>query len=38
MKKLIILFFVFISVRGFSQENYLGEGPFNQLIIRSTLR
>ncbi|MBT6882403.1 MAG: amidohydrolase, partial [Flavobacterium sp.] len=34
MKKLLIIFLLFASLKGFSQENYLGEGPFNQLIIR----
>ena len=34
MKKLLIVFLLFASFKGFSQENYLGEGPFNQLIIR----
>ena len=34
MKKLLIIFLLFASFKGFSQENYLGEGPFNQLIIR----
>jgi hypothetical protein len=34
MKKLTILFLLLFTLNGFSQENYLGEGPFNQLIIR----
>ena len=34
MKKLLIIFLLFASLKVFSQENYLGEGPFNQLIIR----
>ena len=34
MKKLLIVFLLFASLKGFSQESYLGEGPFNQLIIR----
>ena len=34
MKKLLIIFLLFASLKGFSQEKYLGEGPFNQLIIR----
>jgi hypothetical protein len=34
MKKLLIIFLLFASLKGFSQESYLGEGPFNQLIIR----
>lgn len=34
MKKLLIIFLLFASLKGFSQENYLGEGPFDQLIIR----
>jgi hypothetical protein len=34
MKKLTILFLLLFALNGFSQENYLGEGPFNQLIIR----
>ena len=34
MKKLFYIL-LFLSIqRGVSQENYLGEGPFNQLIIR----
>ena len=34
MKKLFFIL-LFLSIqRGVSQENYLGEGPFNQLIIR----
>jgi hypothetical protein len=34
LKKLTVLTFLFILTNSFSQENYLGEGPFNQLIIR----
>ena len=34
MKKLLIIFLLLAVKNGFSQENYLGEGPFNQLIIR----
>jgi len=34
MKKLLIIFLLLLVYKGFSQENYLGEGPFNQLIIR----
>ena len=34
MKKLTILFTFLFVMNGFSQDNYLGEGPFNQLIIR----
>ena len=34
MKKLLIIFLLLLVHKGFSQENYLGEGPFDQLIIR----
>lgn len=34
MKKIIILCLSLVTFHGFSQDNYLGEGPFNQLIIR----
>ena len=34
MKKITILFALLFVLNGFSQDNYLGEGPFNQLIIR----
>ena len=34
MKKLLIIFLLLLVYKGFSQENYLGEGPFDQLIIR----
>jgi len=34
MKKLLIIFLLLLVNKGFSQENYLGEGPFDQLIIR----
>tara|TARA_R110000787_G_scaffold12665_6_gene40706 strand:+ start:96 stop:1649 length:1554 start_codon:yes stop_codon:yes gene_type:complete len=34
MKKLTILFAFLFVLNGFAQDNYLGEGPFNQLIIR----
>jgi len=34
MKKLLIIFLLLLIHKGFSQENYLGEGPFDQLIIR----
>ena len=34
LKKLKVLTFLFILTNSFSQENYLGEGPFDQLIIR----
>ena len=34
MKKSLIIFLLLLVHKGFSQENYLGEGPFNQLIIR----
>ncbi len=37
MKKLIILLAIAISFQGFSQDNYLGEGPFSQLIIRGVM-
>jgi len=34
MKKSLIIFLFMLMHKGFSQENYLGEGPFDQLIIR----
>ena len=34
MKKLLIIFLLLLVYKGFSQENYLGDGPFDQLIIR----
>ena len=34
MKKLLTIFLLLLVHKGFSQENYLGEGPFDQLIIR----
>lgn len=34
LKKLSILLLIFCSFHLFSQEKYLGEGPYNQLIIR----
>ena len=34
MKKLLIIFLLLLVHKGFSEENYLGEGPFDQLIIR----
>lgn len=34
MKKLTILFAFLFVMNVFAQDNYLGEGPFNQLIIR----
>jgi hypothetical protein len=34
MKKLLIIFLLLLVHKGFSQENYSGEGPFDQLIIR----
>ncbi len=34
MKKLTILFAFLFVLNGFAQDNYLGEGPFDQLIIR----
>ena len=34
MKKLFFILLFLLIQRGVSQENYLGEGPFNQLIIR----
>ncbi|MBL4606190.1 MAG: amidohydrolase, partial [Flavobacteriaceae bacterium] len=34
MKKLTILFTLLFVLNGFFQDNYLGEGPFDQLIIR----
>ena len=38
MKKNIVLLFALIfSIQGFSQEEYKGEGPFNQLIIRGVM-
>lgn len=37
MKKLTILFAFLITFSVFSQEKYLGEGPFDQLIIRGVM-
>ena len=37
MKKLTTIVLLFISTSLFSQENYLGDGPFNQLIIRGVM-
>ena len=34
IQKLCILLFLVSTLNLFSQENYLGEGPFEQLIIR----
>ena len=34
MKNFISVFILFILFNGFSQEKYLGDGPFDQLIIR----
>jgi imidazolonepropionase-like amidohydrolase len=34
MKKLTILFSFLFVLSSFAQDNYLGEGPFSQLIIR----
>ena len=34
MKKLTILFSLLFVLHGLAQDNYLGEGPFSQLIIR----
>lgn len=33
-RKLTILFVFILCLQSFSQDNYLGEGPFSQLIIR----
>jgi len=33
-KKLILIFAFIFSLQGFSQKEYLGDGPFSQLIIR----
>lgn len=35
--KLLILILFFSSFNGYSQDDYLGEGPFNQLIIRGVM-
>tara|TARA_R110002073_G_scaffold145532_2_gene297661 strand:- start:28363 stop:29916 length:1554 start_codon:yes stop_codon:yes gene_type:complete len=37
MKKLAIVFAFLFVLNGFAQDNYLGEGPFNQLIIRGVM-
>lgn len=37
MKKLTILFALLFIVHGFAQEKYLGDGPFDQLIIRGVM-
>ena len=34
MKKLTILFSLLFVLNGFAQDNYLGDGPHSQLIIR----
>ena len=34
IKKLTILFVFLFCFQSFSQDNYLGKGPFSQLIIR----
>ena len=34
MKKLTLLFSLLFILNGFAQDNYLGEGPYSQLIIR----
>ena len=34
MKKLTILFSFLFALNGFAQDNYLGDGPYSQLIIR----
>jgi hypothetical protein len=34
MKNFILLFVIIFSFNIYSQEKYLGDGPFNQLIIR----
>ena len=34
MKQLTILFSLLFALNGFSQDNYLGDGPYSQLIIR----
>ncbi len=34
MKKINLLIALLFVINGFSQKDYLGEGPFNQLIIR----
>ena len=35
--KIVILFVFFVSLSTFSQDKYLGDGPFNQLIIRGVM-
>ena len=37
MKKITILFAFLFTLNGFAQDNYLGEGPFDQLIIRGVM-
>lgn len=37
MKKLTILVALFFATFSFAQEKYMGEGPFNQLIIRGVM-
>jgi len=34
MKQLTVLFSFLFVINGFSQDNYLGDGPYSQLIIR----
>lgn len=36
MKKLLIIFLLLLVYKGFFQENYLGDGSFDQLIIRGS--
>ena len=36
-KKLIIIFAFIFSLQGFSQKEYLGDGPYSQLIIRGVM-
>ena len=37
MKKLAILITLFIAVNVFAQEKYMGDGPYDQLIIRGVM-
>jgi len=37
MKKLTLIFSLIFIANGFAQDNYLGDGPFSQLIIRGVM-
>ena len=37
MKKIVLIFALLLSFQGFSQKEYLGDGPYSQLIIRGVM-